>query len=200
MPGQWPFTFNLLPLDLPEHFIFFQLLIIHWKSLSVSVRPLIKLSISWRRDGVPVRSGLSDFNRRLTLLSPTISDSGFYECEAELRSSSVPSVSAGAFLHVLGRYKCTHIQINRSQNFICLKLTFVFLCLCLWPSTSAPVLQSLHSLWRNQRSTSLLRWRKWWIFLARQKVNYYQHHHLNCVILYLAWTCVLGDPIISGQS
>lgn len=86
-------------------------------------RPLIKLSISWRRDGVPVRSGLSDFNRRLTLLSPTISDSGFYECEAELRSSSVPSVSAGAFLHVLGRYRCTHYEIineyiNRSQNII----------------------------------------------------------------------------------
>uniref|UniRef100_W5UH46 Protein sidekick-2 n=1 Tax=Ictalurus punctatus TaxID=7998 RepID=W5UH46_ICTPU len=66
-----------------------------------NARPLIKLSISWRRDGVPVRSGLSDFNRRLTLLSPTITDSGFYECEAELRSSSVPSVSAGAFLNVL---------------------------------------------------------------------------------------------------
>ncbi|KAK2866800.1 hypothetical protein Q7C36_002856 [Tachysurus vachellii] len=66
-----------------------------------NARPLIKLSISWRRDGVPVRSGLSDFNRRLTILSPTVTDSGFYECEAELRSSSVPSVSAGAFLHVL---------------------------------------------------------------------------------------------------
>ncbi|XP_062859555.1 protein sidekick-2-like [Trichomycterus rosablanca] len=66
-----------------------------------NARPLIKLSISWTKDGVPVRSGLSDFNRRLTLLSPTVGDSGFYECEAELKSSSVPSVSAGAFLHVL---------------------------------------------------------------------------------------------------
>ncbi|GAA6097738.1 protein sidekick-2 isoform X1 [Tachysurus ichikawai] len=66
-----------------------------------NARPLIKLSISWRRDGVPVRSGLSDFNCRLTILSPTIIDSGFYECEAELRSSTVPSVSAGAFMHVL---------------------------------------------------------------------------------------------------
>ncbi|XP_058262226.1 protein sidekick-2 isoform X1 [Hemibagrus wyckioides] len=66
-----------------------------------NARPLIKLSISWRRDGVPVHSGLSDFNRRLTILSPTIAESGFYECEVELRSSSVPSVSAGAFLHVL---------------------------------------------------------------------------------------------------
>ncbi|TUL94710.1 Protein sidekick-2 [Bagarius yarrelli] len=66
-----------------------------------NARPLIKLSISWRRNGVSVRSGLSDFNRRLTILSPTVIDSGFYECEAELRSSSVPSVSAGAFLHVL---------------------------------------------------------------------------------------------------
>ncbi|KAI4883657.1 hypothetical protein NFI96_010173 [Prochilodus magdalenae] len=66
-----------------------------------NARPLIKLSISWRKDGVPIRSGLSDFNRRLTILSPTVSDSGLYECEAELKSSSVPSVSAGAYLHVL---------------------------------------------------------------------------------------------------
>ena len=50
-----------------------------------------------------VTSGLSDYNRRLTVLSPVASDAGFYECEATLRSSSVPSVSAGAFLHVLGR-------------------------------------------------------------------------------------------------
>uniref|UniRef100_A0A8C1AZY1 Sidekick cell adhesion molecule 2 n=1 Tax=Cyprinus carpio carpio TaxID=630221 RepID=A0A8C1AZY1_CYPCA len=66
-----------------------------------NARPLIKLSISWKKDGVPVSSGLSDFNRRLTVLSPVVSDSGFYECEAVLRSSSVPSVSAGAYLHVL---------------------------------------------------------------------------------------------------
>lgn len=66
-------------------------------------RPLIKLSISWRKNGVLVTSGLSDFNRRLTILSPVVSDAGFYECEAILRSSSVPSVSAGAYLHVLGK-------------------------------------------------------------------------------------------------
>uniref|UniRef100_A0A4W6E2G0 Sidekick cell adhesion molecule 2 n=1 Tax=Lates calcarifer TaxID=8187 RepID=A0A4W6E2G0_LATCA len=66
-----------------------------------NARPLIKLSISWRKNGVLVTSGLSDFNRRLTILSPVVSDSGYYECEAILRSSSVPSVSAGAYLHVL---------------------------------------------------------------------------------------------------
>ncbi|XP_041939869.1 LOW QUALITY PROTEIN: protein sidekick-2-like [Alosa sapidissima] len=66
-----------------------------------NARPLIKLSISWKKDGVPVRNGLSDFNRRLTILTPLVSDSGYYECEAVLRSSSVPSVSAGAHLHVL---------------------------------------------------------------------------------------------------
>ncbi|KAG7222259.1 hypothetical protein INR49_027263 [Caranx melampygus] len=65
-----------------------------------NARPLIKLSISWRKNGVLVTSGLSDFNRRLTILSPVVSDSGYYECEAILRSSSVPSVSAGAYLHV----------------------------------------------------------------------------------------------------
>ncbi|KAI2658294.1 Protein sidekick-2 [Labeo rohita] len=50
-----------------------------------NARPLIKLSISWKKDGVPVKSGLSDFNRRLTVLSPVVSDSGFYECEAVLQ-------------------------------------------------------------------------------------------------------------------
>lgn len=50
-----------------------------------------------------VSSGLSDFNRRLTILSPVLADAGYYECEAILRSSSVPSVSAGAYLHVLGK-------------------------------------------------------------------------------------------------
>uniref|UniRef100_A0A3Q3X8V9 Uncharacterized protein n=1 Tax=Mola mola TaxID=94237 RepID=A0A3Q3X8V9_MOLML len=67
----------------------------------VANAPLIKLSISWRKNGVLVSSGLSDFNRRLTILSPVVSDAGYYECEAVLRSSSVPSVSAGAYLHVL---------------------------------------------------------------------------------------------------
>uniref|UniRef100_A0A671WSF3 Sidekick cell adhesion molecule 2 n=1 Tax=Sparus aurata TaxID=8175 RepID=A0A671WSF3_SPAAU len=66
-----------------------------------NARPLIKLSITWRKNGVLVTSGLSDFNRRLTILSPVVADAGFYECEAILRSSSVPSVSAGAYLHVL---------------------------------------------------------------------------------------------------
>lgn len=66
-------------------------------------RPLIKLGITWRKNGMLVNSGLSDFNRRLTILSPLVSDAGYYECEAVLRSSSVPSVSAGAYLHVLGK-------------------------------------------------------------------------------------------------
>lgn len=60
-------------------------------------------------------SGLSDFNRRLTILSPIVSDSGYYECEAILRSSSVPSVSAGAYLHVLGKTVlglCHHLPLR----------------------------------------------------------------------------------------
>ncbi|NXQ13525.1 SDK2 protein, partial [Peucedramus taeniatus] len=66
-----------------------------------NARPLIKLHIIWKKDGVPVSSGISDYSRRLTILHPTLSDSGFYECEAVLRSSSVPAVTAGAFLSVL---------------------------------------------------------------------------------------------------
>ncbi|XP_071429878.1 protein sidekick-2 [Pithys albifrons albifrons] len=66
-----------------------------------NARPLIKLHIIWKKDGVPVSSGISDYSRRLTILHPTLSDSGYYACEAVLRSSSVPPVSAGAFLSVL---------------------------------------------------------------------------------------------------
>ncbi|NWW24390.1 SDK2 protein, partial [Falcunculus frontatus] len=66
-----------------------------------NARPLIKLHIIWKKDGAPVSSGISDYSRRLTILHPTLSDSGFYECEAVLRSSSVPAVSAGAYLSVL---------------------------------------------------------------------------------------------------
>ncbi|XP_009080927.1 PREDICTED: protein sidekick-2-like, partial [Acanthisitta chloris] len=66
-----------------------------------NARPLIKLHIIWKKDGVPLSSGISDYSRRLTILHPVLSDSGYYECEAVLRSSSVPAVAAGAYLSVL---------------------------------------------------------------------------------------------------
>ncbi|XP_072737349.1 protein sidekick-2 isoform X1 [Ciconia boyciana] len=66
-----------------------------------NARPLIKLHIIWKKDGVPVSSGISDYSRRLTILNPALSDSGYYECEAVLRSSSVPAVAEGAYLSVL---------------------------------------------------------------------------------------------------
>ncbi|XP_064439713.1 protein sidekick-2 isoform X1 [Mirounga angustirostris] len=66
-----------------------------------NARPLIKLHIIWKKDGVPLSGGLSDYNRRLTVPSPTGSDAGYYECEALLRSSSIPSVVRGAYLSVL---------------------------------------------------------------------------------------------------
>lgn len=65
-------------------------------------RPLIKLHIIWKKDGVPLSSGISDYSRRLTILNPALADSGYYECEAVLRSSSVPAVAEGAYLSVLG--------------------------------------------------------------------------------------------------
>ncbi|KAM6967195.1 protein sidekick-2 isoform 1-T1 [Tautogolabrus adspersus] len=66
-----------------------------------NARPLVKMNITWRKDGVVVNTGIRDFGRRLVISLPAVSDSGYYECEASLRSSSVPSVTAGAFLHVL---------------------------------------------------------------------------------------------------
>ncbi|NXF47298.1 SDK2 protein, partial [Oceanites oceanicus] len=67
----------------------------------VAAGPLIKLHIIWKKDGVPLSSGISDYSRRLTILNPALSDSGYYECEAVLRSSSVPAVAEGAYLSVL---------------------------------------------------------------------------------------------------
>ncbi|XP_053310046.1 protein sidekick-2 [Spea bombifrons] len=66
-----------------------------------NARPLIKLNIVWKKDGVLVSSGVGEYGRRLTILNPTVSDAGYYSCEATLRSSSVPPVTAGAFLTVL---------------------------------------------------------------------------------------------------
>uniref|UniRef100_A0A8D3E8J7 Sidekick cell adhesion molecule 2a n=1 Tax=Scophthalmus maximus TaxID=52904 RepID=A0A8D3E8J7_SCOMX len=66
-----------------------------------NARPLVKMSITWRKDGVMVNTGIRDFGRRLVISLPAVGDSGYYECEASLRSSSVPSATAGAFLHVL---------------------------------------------------------------------------------------------------
>uniref|UniRef100_A0A8C6U6E1 Sidekick cell adhesion molecule 2a n=1 Tax=Neogobius melanostomus TaxID=47308 RepID=A0A8C6U6E1_9GOBI len=68
-----------------------------------NARPLVKMSITWRKDGVVVNTGIRDFGRRLVISLPAVSDSGYYECEASLKSSSVPSVTAGAYLHVLGK-------------------------------------------------------------------------------------------------
>uniref|UniRef100_A0A4X1SKP2 Protein sidekick-2 n=1 Tax=Sus scrofa TaxID=9823 RepID=A0A4X1SKP2_PIG len=66
-----------------------------------NARPLIKLHIIWKKDGALLSGGISDYNRRLTIPNPTGSDAGYYECEAVLRSSSVPSVVRGAYLSVL---------------------------------------------------------------------------------------------------
>lgn len=70
-------------------------------------RPLIKLHLLWKKDGVLVSGGISDYNRRLTITNPSSRDAGYYECEAVLRSSSVAPVVRGAYLSVLGEAGCT---------------------------------------------------------------------------------------------
>ncbi|OCT58236.1 hypothetical protein XELAEV_18002425mg [Xenopus laevis] len=66
-----------------------------------NARPLTKLNIVWKKNGVHLSSGVTEFGRFLTILNPVLSDAGYYSCEATLRSSSVPPVSAGAYLTVL---------------------------------------------------------------------------------------------------
>ncbi|OCT60398.1 hypothetical protein XELAEV_18046417mg [Xenopus laevis] len=66
-----------------------------------NARPLTKLNIVWKKNGVHLTNGVTEFGRCLTILNPVLSDAGYYSCEATLRSSSVPPVSAGAYLTVL---------------------------------------------------------------------------------------------------
>ncbi|XP_047428887.1 protein sidekick-2 isoform X2 [Mugil cephalus] len=66
-----------------------------------NARPLVKMSITWRKDGAVISTGIRDFGRRLVISLPAVTDAGYYTCEASLRSSSAPSVTAGAYLHVL---------------------------------------------------------------------------------------------------
>lgn len=101
-----------------------------------SSRPLVKMSITWRKDGAAVNTGIRDFGRRLVISLPTVSDSGYYECEASLRGSSVASASAGAFLHVLGKPRLSdpaqlplserHNQPGKCTVCPCLHLCFAF--------------------------------------------------------------------------
>lgn len=135
-------------------------------------RPLIKLHVLWKKDGVLLSGGISDFNRRLTIPNPTGSDTGYYECEAVLRSSSVPSVIRGAYLSVLGetgqgRWRSPEgaSPEGGSTQWLCQKEH---------GSYSFPwsfLLQNRLSLSRSQRGTSRQRWRERWIFPVEPKVT-----------------------------
>ncbi|XP_066545960.1 protein sidekick-1 [Amia ocellicauda] len=65
-----------------------------------NARPLEKLSISWRRNGLLLASGVGSFGRRLTMVNPTSADVGLYMCEAALLDSSVKPVESRAFLSI----------------------------------------------------------------------------------------------------
>uniref|UniRef100_A0A8C1UFC9 Sidekick cell adhesion molecule 1a n=1 Tax=Cyprinus carpio TaxID=7962 RepID=A0A8C1UFC9_CYPCA len=54
-----------------------------------NARPVEKLLLMWRRNGVEVASGVGSFGRRLTIINPTSADVGMYVCEASLLDSNV---------------------------------------------------------------------------------------------------------------
>ncbi|KAI4883982.1 hypothetical protein NFI96_003362 [Prochilodus magdalenae] len=66
-----------------------------------NARPVDKLSLVWRRNGVEVASGVGSFGRRLTIINPTSADVGLYVCEASLQDSSVKPAEAKAFLSII---------------------------------------------------------------------------------------------------
>ncbi|XP_069726618.1 protein sidekick-1 isoform X1 [Phaenicophaeus curvirostris] len=66
-----------------------------------SARPLEKLSVIWKRNGVKITTGISSFGRRLTITNPTSADAGVYVCEARFRDSTEEPARAKAFLSVM---------------------------------------------------------------------------------------------------
>ncbi|KAB0403468.1 hypothetical protein E2I00_001920, partial [Balaenoptera physalus] len=68
-----------------------------------NARPVEELSVTWKRNGVRVTSGLHSFGRRLTISTPTSSDVGEYVCEAALAGSAFEPATAKAFLSIIGR-------------------------------------------------------------------------------------------------
>lgn len=67
-----------------------------------SHRPAEELSVTWRRNGVTIASGLHNFGRQLTISTPTSSDTGAYVCEAARRGGASAPASAQAFLSIIG--------------------------------------------------------------------------------------------------
>uniref|UniRef100_F6PJU3 Sidekick cell adhesion molecule 1 n=1 Tax=Equus caballus TaxID=9796 RepID=F6PJU3_HORSE len=66
-----------------------------------NARPVEDLSVSWKRNGVRITSGLHSFGRHLTISNPTSSDTGVYVCEATLRGSAFEPARAKAFLSII---------------------------------------------------------------------------------------------------
>ncbi|KFV75189.1 Protein sidekick-1, partial [Struthio camelus australis] len=66
-----------------------------------SARPVERLSMSWKRNGIKITSGISSFGRRLTITNPTSADVGMYFCEAKLRDSTEEPAGAKAFLSIM---------------------------------------------------------------------------------------------------
>ncbi|KAK4813575.1 hypothetical protein QYF61_011804 [Mycteria americana] len=66
-----------------------------------NARPLERLSVTWKRNGIKITSGVSSFGRRLTITNPTSADVGLYFCEAQLRDSTEEPARAKAFLSIM---------------------------------------------------------------------------------------------------
>lgn len=82
--------------DYSEVYMFYDFILVFFG------RPLERLSVTWKRNGIKITSGISSFGRRLTITNPTSADVGMYFCEAKLRESTEEPARAKAFLSILG--------------------------------------------------------------------------------------------------
>ncbi|KAL4624411.1 protein sidekick-1-like [Arapaima gigas] len=65
-----------------------------------NARPVEKLILSWKRNGLKLASDVGTFGRRLTIANPTAADAGLYVCEAALLNSSAKAAESRAYLTI----------------------------------------------------------------------------------------------------
>ncbi|NXS16173.1 SDK1 protein, partial [Mystacornis crossleyi] len=111
-----------------------------------SARPLERLSVTWKRNGIKITSGISSFGRRLTITNPTSADVGMYFCEAKLRESTEEPARAKAFLSILEPPYFTAepqnvilAEVEKDVDILCQAMVGVPIPTLVWYKDSVPL-------------------------------------------------------------
>ncbi|NXW78848.1 SDK1 protein, partial [Hirundo rustica] len=111
-----------------------------------NARPLERLSVTWKRNGIKITSGISSFGRRLTITNPTSADVGMYFCEAKLRESTEEPARAKAFLSILEPPYFTAepqnvilAEVEKDVDILCQAMAGVPIPTLVWYKDSVPL-------------------------------------------------------------